>query len=665
MKRLLTLSVACLLSSILFSQTAPVQYTMLLAGNRAGTQTSAISPDGAHEYTFEFNDRGRGPKLKSRITLDADGLITSLATTGNEYYKGPVDERFTLAGGKAAWKNRGEQGEQQVNGKAFYISMDSVPEEQALLAEALLKAPNGTLALLPAGQAHIDYDGSLKVQSNGQSLVVRQYEISGTDFEPARIWLDPDGAYFASASGWFALIRQGWESAIPDLLKAQDAQDSKRNADLARRLAHKPAGPLAFTNVNLFDTESATSRPHSTVVITGDRISAVGPDGQTKIPPGAEVIDGHGKALLPGLWDCHVHLSGIDGLMHMAAGVTTVRDMANDTDRLLEMRKHFDEGATIGPRVLMAGIMDGPGPFAGPTKVLVDNEDEARRAIDNYARLGYVQTKIYSSIKPELVPAIVKMSHEHGMRVSGHVPAFMSAEQFINDGVDEIQHVNFLFLNFWFNEVKDTRGPARFTEVAKRAADLDFNSDQVKSFIQLMKTKHIVSDPTIAIFEDQFTARPGKVSPAYAPIADRLPPTIRRGFLTGGLPVPDGMDQRYRDSWQAVLKMVKTLYDNGVTIVAGTDAMAGFALHRELELYHQAGIPAPKVLQLDTLGAARVMKRDHDLGSIAPGKLADLILVNGDPAVNISDIRKVETIVKGGVVYRSNDLYQAIGVKPQ
>jgi len=149
-----------------------------------------------------------------------------------------------------------------------------------------------------------------------------------------------------------------------------------------------------------------------------------------------------------------------------------------------------------------------------------------------------------------------------------------------------------------------------------------------------------------------------------AAVADRMPAQIRRGFFYGGLEVPPGMDQRYRDSWQQMLKMAKTLYDSGIRIVAGTDSLAGFTLHRELELYVQAGIPAPKVLQLDTLGAARIMKRDGELGSIVPGKLADMILVDGDPSVHISDIRRAVITVKDGVVYHNAALYQALGVQP-
>jgi imidazolonepropionase-like amidohydrolase len=143
-----------------------------------------------------------------------------------------------------------------------------------------------------------------------------------------------------------------------------------------------------------------------------------------------------------------------------------------------------------------------------------------------------------------------------------------------------------------------------------------------------------------------------------------MPAQVRRGFLYGGLAVPEGMDQRYQDSFQRMMDMAKAFYDSGVPIVAGTDSLAGFTLHRELEVYEKAGIPAAKVLQIATLGAARVMKRDSELGSIAPGKLADMILVEGDPSAHSSDVRRVRTVVKDGIVYNVADLDRALGVKP-
>jgi hypothetical protein len=314
--------------------------------------------------------------------------------------------------------------------------------------------------------------------------------------------------------------------------------------------------------------------------------------------------------------------------------------------------------------VLKAGFIDGRGPYQGPTKMFADTPEEAKADVERYASLGYVQIKIYSSVKPELVPVIAAEAHRRGLRLSGHIPAFMTMEQAVAQGYDEVQHANFWFLNFQFDTVPDTRTPARFTSVAEHAAELDLSSERVRAFVRLLQDHHTVLDPTVNVFEEMFLARPGVMSPPLAEIADRLPPQVRRSGLSAGLPVPDGMDQRYRDSYAAMLRMLKMLYDSGVPIVAGTDALAGFSLHSELEQYVAAGIPAPKALQIATLGAARVMKRDGETGSITPGKAADLILVDGDPVAKISDIRRVVTVIRGDRLYDAGALYAALGVRP-
>lgn len=655
---------ACLLvpTSVLARQ--ETRYTVILVGNKAGFQTSTVRPDGAREFAFEYNDRGRGPKYKTIIRLDAAGLPVSLNTSGNDYLKAPVAETYAFEGGVARWKNASEAGEKRLPANAFYNSMNGAPEEFALLARALLKAPDGRLPLLPEGEAAIERTGELTLKDGERTRRVLSYEITGLGFTPSTIWLDEDGTFFASVSSWLSVVREGWESSQPSLLKQQDELEAVRTAKLARALARRPSAPLAFRNANLFDSETGKTIPHTTVVVEGNRIKAVGRDGKVAVPKNAEVVDARGRTLMPGLWDMHVHIGPNDGLMHVAAGVTSVRDMGNDIDTLLALKARIEAGEEIGPRISMAGLMDGRGPYAGPTKVLVDTEEEARAAVDNFARLGYSQIKIYSSIKPELVPKLAALAHARGLRVSGHVPAYMSAEEFVRAGADEFQHINFFVLNFLFDEVKDTRTPVRFTAVADRAATIDLNSARVRSFVELLKERKTVVDPTVNVFESMFTDRPGHIPDAYASVAERLPPQVRRYLLAGGLPVPEGKDVRYRESAKALLRMIKMLYDAGVPLVAGTDATPGFALHRELELYAEAGIPANEVLRIATIGAARVSKRDGELGSIAPGKLADLILVEGDPARRISDIRRVSLVVKDGAVYEPAALYRSIGVRP-
>jgi imidazolonepropionase-like amidohydrolase len=641
----------------------PDRYTVLLSGNRAGEQTVLRLPSGDLQVHFEFNDRGRGPKIDERVALDARGWPVSVEITGIDYFKGAVEERFRRDGARAAWKSDVEQGEASAD-SGFYVAFNGAPVETGLLASALLRAPDRRVPLLPGGGASIEEAGEQTVRKGGVERVVRQYLVTGLDFAPSRLWLDRDGSFFASVSPWLTVVREGWEDAVVGLQAAQERSAALRQKAIATKLAHR-YGAIVFTHASVFDSASATVTPGRTVVVSGGKIAAAGPDGEVAVPAGAHVIDASGKMLLPGLWDMHVHFgSANDGLLDLANGVTTARDMGNDPDALLGWKKQFDEGTAAGPRVELAGLVDGSGPFSGPIKIKVDDEAQAKAAVDDYFRRGYAQIKIYSSIKPELMPVIARLAHDRGMRVSGHVPAFMTAEQFVREGADEIQHVNFLFLNFLFDRVKDTRTPARFTEVAEHGVEIDPSQARVKAFLDLLAERRTVVDPTLVAFETMFTGKKGSVSPSYTEIADRMPAQVRRGFLSGSLPIPPGKEALYRDSYRSMLRMVKALFDRGIPIVAGTDDLAGFSLARELELYVEAGIPPAEVLRIATLGSARVMKRDAERGSIDPGKAADLVLVSGDPTRRISDIRRVETVVKGGVLYLPAEIDAEIGVKP-
>jgi imidazolonepropionase-like amidohydrolase len=639
------------------------RYTILMAKGPSGVHKSWTDADGARRFYFEFNDRGRGPAIAERVVLGPDGYPTSIEITGHDYLKAPIDERYIARRGKGwtvSWKNAAESSGVTRDTPAFYLPMNDASID--LLEPLLLKA--GKVPLLPQGEARLERIRDLTIQARGASRKLTLYATHGFGFTPNTWWADERGSFFAAGSSWFMFIREGFESVQPELIKAQAAYDSARGADLARRIIRSPTRPVVFRNANLFDAESGQVRPRTTVIVTGNRITAVGADGSVTVPPNAELIDVAGKTLMPGLWDMHVHLSDDDGLQHLAAGVTSVRDLANDIDETLLRRKRFDAGTLIGPRMVIAGFMDGPGPFAGPTKVLVSTPDSARAWVNRYADLGYEQIKVYSSLDTTLVPVIIAEAHKRGMRVSGHVPQGMTAEEFVRAGADELQHVNFLFLNFWRDSVKDTRTPERFTAPAQRAALLDLSSARVRSFIQLLKERGTVVDPTVATFEGMFVGRPGTMDPGAAAVADRLPPLIRRSLLTGGLPVPDSLDQRYRDSYAAFSRMVKAMYDGGANIVAGTDGFSGFALHRELELYAASGIPATAVLRIATLNAAKVAKRDKELGSIAPGKLADIIIVDGHPEQQMSDIRRVTFVMKDGRIYDPAAMYSAVGVRP-
>lgn len=669
MTRRSSLASLCLLASLVAApalRASPALHrsTVLLMGKKAGEQVCATKGRETR-CTFEYTDRGRGPKLEALVASGKGAVPERVEIAGNNYLKDRVDERFTLAKGMARWKSTVETGELKTPAPALYLPFDGVPEMDAVLVRALLAAPGHVLPLLPSGEARLSDTKTVEVSGPGGTKKLTQYAVTGLGLTPDQVFLDEQDEFFASGNNWLMTIREGWEAAAPALLKFREEAEAGESQRRARDLARRPKGPLVFRDVDLFDADAAAMRPHSTVVVTSDRITAAGAAGTVTIPEGAEIVEGKGRALLPGLWDMHVHVGGdVDGVLYIASGVTSVRDLGNDLVRVTDRRSRFDAGTAIGPRLLTSVLVDGPGPYAGPTKNLVATEAEGRAAIEECVKAGCTGLKIYSSIRPELVPSLVREAHAKGLRASGHIPAFMTAEQCVRDGFDEIHHANFLFLNFLFDKVQDTRTPARFTAVARNAGSLDLDSAPVKEFIRLLQVRGVVVDPTAGTFEELFLARPGRIPEAWAGVADRLPPQVRRGLLAGGLPVPEGAEATYRASFEAILRMVRLLHEQGVRIVAGTDSFAGFTLPRELELYAKAGIPPAEVLQIATLGAASVAHLSDDLGTIAPGKRADLILVDGNPAERISDVRKVSLVVKNGVVYDPAALFRSVGVTP-
>ena len=638
---------------------------ILIQGNPAGTQTVQTDAAGVAHVEYSYNDRGRGDHITATWKLNAAGVPTEYEGHGNDYMKAPIDERFDVKDGRAHWKNRSEQGEQATTGEAFYVPTNAPPEFTGVLARALLKALGHKLSLLPAGEARIEEAGKFSVNGVSGKVELIQYRIVGLVFTPQSIWLDHDGNTAASVSSWFSVIPAQYEAAIAHLQAAQQEADNIWSARLAHEVAHIPRSDLVIRNARLFDPRDLSVMPGTSVLVRSDRIARVAPDADMKPSANAEIIDAYGRFLMPGLWDNHQHFSEIDGPLDLATGVTSARDMANDTDDFLKRVARFDDGSELGPRVLKAGIIDGTGEFAGPTKMRVDTAEQAIQDVDWYADHGYAQIKIYSSVKPELVPIIADRAHARGLRVSGHVPAFMSARQFVEGGADEIQHINFIELNFLFPEVKETRNRDRFIKVAEHAREFTPDKPEVREFIAFLKQHQAVLDPTVNIFEGLFCGDPTAVTPGLEDIAPRFPPQVRRLMLSGALEVPKDKEAAYREAFPAMLRLLKALYDAGIAIIPGTDGLAGYMLHHELELYVRAGIPPAEVLRMATLTPAVVMGVNKDRGVIAAGKLADMILIDGDPTQNIRDIRKTTTVIKGGKVYDTAAIEKALGIAPR
>ena len=292
------------------------------------------------------------------------------------------------------------------------------------------------------------------------------------------------------------------------------------------------------------------------------------------------------------------------------------------------------------------------------------NLETALEMIDEFAQQGYVQIKLYSSITPEWVPAIRERTALYSMRLSGHIPAFMSAEQAVRAGYDEIQHINMVFLNFLAGDREDTRQQIRFNLYGSEGGKLDLDSPEVEAFIALLKDSGTVVDPTAAIFDSMMTHVPGQPDPMYAMIADRLPLAVRRSLYNPSFEIGEERIEDWANTAVRQAEMIGKLHHNGIQLVAGSDAMPAFTMYRELELYAEAGIPNADVLRIATLDAARVTGMAGQTGSIEPGKAADLVILEGNPLEDISAIRTGVLVMKGNTLYRPNELYQAVGVQP-
>jgi hypothetical protein len=637
-----------------------LQFSFVSSGKITGRQWVYSDAPGSYQLFYEFNDRGRGPKQNVVLKTDANGLPVYRELTGVDYFKAPVKETFEIKDGVARWKNNIEQGEKKLSTPALYSAINSTPVELEWALNAMLKNPDHKIDMLPSGFAQAKHIKNHELTIGGFKEEFALYEFTGAGGAPGHCWFTPKNKFFAAVSGWSSVIAKGYEAYADELYKAQKKAEQEYFAYQANTFTQKYSVPVVFSNVTVFDAVKGKYLAGQTVITENGKITTVGKSKSVKIPANAKVIDGAGKVLMPGLWDNHAHYDPTQGLYHLAGGVTNIKDMANGFD-LPDTKKKVDNNELLGPEIsIMSGFIDFAGPFAGPTGKIVKTLDEGIDAVNFYADRGYQQVKLYSSIPVDWVKPLAAQAHKRGLKVVGHIPSFMTATRAVNDGYDQIIHMNMVMLNFMGDTV-DTRSMGRFIKVAARAKNIDLNSKATKDFLALLKSKKIVVDPTLAIFEGMFTNDEGKLAHGYEITEKQLPVEFRRGLYTGGLPTRKGHEADYNQSFEAMLKMLKLLYDNKITFVPGTDDFPGFALHRELELYSKAGIHNAKVLQSATIVSAQVAGKENEFGSVQAGKNANLILVAGDPLKNISDIRKVELVMKNGNLYDPKSMYESYG----
>lgn len=650
-------------------ETAPVAQSPVTrtfdwwAGETPAGET-VITRDGdgriANETFVHWNNREY--KVSSNIQLDANGMVTSQTVTGVSPFGAPLDESFRIADDKASWQTTGENGSTAVDGDAFYVPTEwgTSGSLEALVRAATAKM-NGELPIYPNGAVRVSKQLEETVNSPEGDQVLRLYAIHDLDYQPQFAWFDDELNLVARDLGRMGMLPRGWDrEVLQQLGRVQAAEAARLIESVTGRVAHPLDLPVVIENVSILDVENGMLLEDHHVLIANGRIERISKT-HIDIAP-AQRIDGEGQTLMPGLWDMHSHHGLDDGVLNIAAGVTSVRNLGATHERIMEQVEKFDSGEVIGPRTWRGAMIDQAGPYANRNPVT--SVDEALAKIDAFAAQGYMQIKLYSSIDPQWVPAIAERAHSHGMRLSGHVPAFMSAEQAVQAGFDEIQHINMVFLNFLVGDAGDTRQQIRFTTYGNEGGKLDLGSAEVEDFIALLVENNVTVDPTAAVFDEMMRHVSGQLSPTLAEVAEHLPSGMRRSLYLASFDIGE---ERLAD-WAATAvrqgEMVKKLHDSGVQLVAGTDAAAGFALHRELELYAQYGLSNADVLKIATIDSARIVGADKDTGSIEEGKWADLVLIEGNPLENISAIRRASWVFKGDTAYRPDELYSTVGVKP-
>ncbi|MBI1391761.1 MAG: amidohydrolase family protein [Alphaproteobacteria bacterium] len=641
------------------------RYDWLTIGEKSGALIVEDGADGALSYSFSFNDRGRGPEITARYRLNSDGVPVEISIEGKNYRKGDAAETFSIENGVARWSTATGGGERRLAAPALYrLQGASSPEHAAILARALLADADGRMATLPAGELRIEEIETQAFEGPGGATDATLYALYAASPYPDYIWLDEDKNLFGADYGWFAIAPEGMASAMPAMKARQDAATDDKTAELSDAFAHDASGLVVIRNAKLFDSIEGEVAPRATVFLQDGVISAVY-DRSVAAPDGAMAIDAKGKTLMPALWDMHAHV-GTDNLFnYLSASVLSIRDMANDPDYIVKLRRKTAAGEFAAPDVYPMGFIDRRSPFAAPTGMLADDLGEALSFVDWYAQRGFLGIKLYSSIDPAWVAPIAEAAHARGMSVLGHIPSGMTAEEAIRAGYDEITHINMVFLNFVDGAKEiDTRTPQRFIVPTREGGELDVEGPAFRALLDLMKEKGVAHDPTFTIFQEMFLNVPGETSMDAVRFRDNLPEAERAGLIaTEGF--NKGLEAEGRATSAVAKKIVTKLHEEGIPILPGTDsAYPGFVLLRELELLGEAGIPATDVLQLATIGAARRMQVDQSLGSVTPGKKAYLILVDGDPTERLADLLKVDTAIKGTAMFRPAEIHEAFGIRP-
>lgn len=613
---------------------------------------------------YDYKNNGRGPTIKETLVLDSKGFPVSWQVTGNTTFGNAVNEKFSMEGDGASWTDATGSGNTVLDVPKLYVNQFGSPYTAVLAARLLMDAPNNTLPVLPAGNLTLTKMEEVNVPnaSGDGELALTTYALSGAEMNPSYFIVDENNKFFAAISPRYIVIRDGYEAEEKSLRELAENYSAERYEKLQKEFAHNYTKKVRIANVKVFDPKTLSLTDPVSVVVEDEKITAI--EAADATGDNEVLIQGNGGTLVPGLYEMHAHTGDNGALLNVLAGVTSFRDMGNNTEVLSNLIDKINSGELAGPRITRLGFIEGKSPYSSNNGILVETKEEALAAVDSYDSLGFYGIKLYNSMNGEWAPAIVEKAHDQGLFVTGHVPAFSNANDMLRAGYDEMTHINQTMLGWVLEPEEDTRTLLRLTAM-KRFPQLDLNSDKVQETLDLFVANQTAMDPTLSIHERLMLSRNGEVTPGALDYVDHMPPNEQRSLKVALAQIADDQeDKAYRDAYDKIVETLKLMKDKGILIVPGTDLGGAFNLHRELELYtEQLGYTPAEVLKLASYDMAQYLGHES-LGSIEVGKLADFFLVPGNPVENIKAIKSIAMVSRGGTIYYPSEVYPAFGITP-
>jgi imidazolonepropionase-like amidohydrolase len=592
---------------------------------------------------FDFTDRGGRVQLAATLRTKPDFTPLSFKARGKSYRFVNVDSEVRIEGGDAIVKADGA--ESRIAVPAPFYTVDGYAPFAAQMMLLRYWKQHGqprvlrTVPGLPANDVFIEARGRESIRVGSTTVRLERYAIDGVVWGREAVWLDEHDALAAAitrAGGLsFEAVREDLEPALVEFVQRATRDRLTDLEAITRRTPPIRSGSYALVGATIVDGTDHPAIADGVIIVRDGRIAEVGPRASVVIPKDMPSMAVDGKTIIPGLWDMHTHVTQVEWApVYLGAGVTTVRDMGNEFEFLVPLRDAIASKRAAGPRIVAAGLIDGGGPNAFGVYYATTPE-EVRQVVAKYHDAGFQQIKIYSLVTPPIVEAICAEAHRLGMTVTGHIPSGMTIEQAAAAGMDHIAHLGI-------------RGEA--------------GSADVNATIAFLKAHHTVIDPTQS-WNELLGHAVGTPIAAFQPGVLKIPAPLNRVFSNAGAAGIDAPTARTR--LERGLRIVKALHDAGVPIVAGTDeGIPGHSVHREIELYVEAGLTPLQALQAATIVSARAMKLDAELGTIQRGKRADLVVLDANPLDAIRNIRSVRWTIADGRVYDAAALWQSVRFQP-